>query len=190
MTQPSHPWRLETWVTLLWEHQIKQHFSYCVMQLELQGRGNSTIMTVPYGLWCDSTKSLRLILLALTSRCDDCLCIFCRRVWCWHTLYFLIGWVSDWGGRTVGITVPRCPGAHCSEAWRYVGCMGRPPGEISTAPGQIATGRTTAGLLWWLSRSDVSMHSVKSRFNENQNDRIYVQQNFSSVLTSWLYILM
>ena len=126
----------------------------------------------------------------IKSRCDDCLCIFCSSVWCWLTVYFLIGWFSGWGGRTVGITVPRCPGAHCSEAGRYTGCMGRAPGEISTAPGQIATGRTAAGLLWWVSRFDVSMRSVKSHFNKNQNDSIYVQQNISSVLASCLYILM
>ena len=159
------------------------------MQLEWQSRNNSTIMKVSYGLWCAGTKCSRFIVFPLTSRCDECLCAFCRSVWCWHTIYSLIGWVSDWGGQMVGITVPRCPGAHCSESWRYAGCMGRPPGEISTTLGQIATGRTTADLLWWVSRSDVSMHSVKSRFNENQNDRIYVQQNFSSVLASWLYIL-
>jgi hypothetical protein len=34
------------------------------------------------------------------------------------------------------------------------------------------------------------MRSVKFHFNENQNDKIYVQQNISSGLTSWLYILM
>jgi hypothetical protein len=34
------------------------------------------------------------------------------------------------------------------------------------------------------------MHPVKSLFNEKQNDEIYVQENFSSVLASWLYILM
>jgi len=137
------------------------------MQLKWKSRDNSTIMTVPFGLWCDGIKCSRLILMALTSRCDDCLCIFCSSVCCWYTVFFLIGWFSDWGGWTVGITVPRYPEAHCSEAERYAGCMGRAPGEISTAPGQIATGRTAAGLLWWVSRSDVSMHSMKSHFNEN-----------------------
>ena len=67
------------------------------MQLKIQSRCNSTIMTVPYGLWCDGIKCSRLILLALTSRCDDCLCIFCSSVWILTSLYIIsiLSWLTN-----------------------------------------------------------------------------------------------